>query len=105
MCVKSPVLGTLPVTKLSEGCKACIILYMCDDISVNLTSCGENCQPWLLRIAGVKDITCCYTGVDIRFEGFDDVEAFCLNDNTRISGWRVWVEKMMHWWVNGGVEY
>lgn len=92
-CVISPVLGTIPVEKLSGGVKALICLYKDDEATINLTSCGQNCQEWLSKLSDMKDITVSMTGYDLTFEGLP-VQGICLNDGSKISNASEWVRKM-----------
>ena len=56
--IDSPVLGAIPVTKLSGGVKTLILVS--HDTSgriFNASTCGDNCAKWLLEIGKNKDIT------------------------------------------------
>lgn len=55
--VESPIYGGMPVTKLSSGCKALLILLNQDNVIMNGARMGDNCSKWLLEIAKIKDIT------------------------------------------------
>lgn len=92
-CVISPVLGTIPVEKLSGGVKALICLYKDDEAIINLTSCGQNCQEWLSRIASMKDITVSMTGYDLTFKDLS-IHGVCLNDGSAINNSSEWTRKM-----------
>ena len=46
-CVRSPVLGTIPVTKISGGVKALILMYKCPELVIWATACGDNCSKWI----------------------------------------------------------
>ncbi len=101
--VISPVLGSISIERISEGAKALILMYRTDK-AVNLISCGNNCQEWITRISRMKDVTCCYTGVDLTFSDLD-ISAICLNDNSMINNAEEWVDKMIYWWDNCEEEY
>lgn len=53
----SPVLGSIPVTKLSGGVKTLILINNDSEWIFNASSCGDNCAKWLLKIGEMKDIT------------------------------------------------
>ena len=54
--VISPVLGSIPVTRLSGGVKT-LIQISNDPIHVyNASACGDNCASWLLKISRGKDV-------------------------------------------------
>ena len=55
-CVRSPVLGTIPVTKLSGGVKALILMYKSLKDTIWATACGDNCAEWIIRISEKQDL-------------------------------------------------
>lgn len=54
--VISPVLGSIPVTRLSGGVKTLIQIANDPDHVYNASACGDNCASWLLKIGAEKDI-------------------------------------------------
>lgn len=54
--VISPILGAISPRDLSGGVKALILVSNEPDKMFNITSCGENCAPWLLKLAEDRDI-------------------------------------------------
>lgn len=54
--VISPILGPIPITKISGGTKALILMLKTDKI-VWGTACGDNCSDWVDKISRIKDIT------------------------------------------------
>ena len=54
--VISPVLGSIPVTRLSGGVKTLIQIEHDRKHVYNASACGDNCAPWLLKIGQEKDI-------------------------------------------------
>lgn len=56
--LESPVFGGMSPDRLSTGCKA-VILMLVQDRPVYATKCGDNCSPYILKIAEKKDITIC----------------------------------------------
>ena len=55
--IESPVLGIIPPTNLSGGVKTLILINHVADKIFNASNCGDNCAPWLLKIAQKKDVT------------------------------------------------
>ncbi|MGN0507441.1 MAG: DUF4869 domain-containing protein [Lachnospiraceae bacterium] len=55
--IESPVLGGISPRDLSSGCKALLILLNENNIIVSGEKMGDNCFPWLLKIAEKKDVT------------------------------------------------
>lgn len=53
----SPVLGSIPVTSISGGSKALILMLKRPDILHPGDSCGNNCAEWICRIASMHDFT------------------------------------------------
>ncbi|SHJ45882.1 DUF4869 domain-containing protein [Pseudobutyrivibrio xylanivorans] len=54
--VVSPVLGSIPVTRISGGAKTLIQIAFDSDHIFNASACGDNCAKWLLKIGNDKDI-------------------------------------------------
>ena len=54
--VISPVLGSIPVTRLSGGVKTLIQIEHDRKHVYNASACGDNCAPWLLKMGQEKDI-------------------------------------------------
>lgn len=54
--VVSPVLGSIPVTRISGGAKTLIQIAFDDKHIYNASACGDNCAEWLLKIGQDKDI-------------------------------------------------
>lgn len=53
--LESPIFGGMSPEKLSNGCKALILMQVLD-VNVYATRCGDNCVNHLLRIASEKDL-------------------------------------------------
>ncbi len=90
--VVSPVLGPIPPERLSGGVKA-LICMLKSDAYIDLIVCGPNCEEYILKIAEKKDITVGMSGYDLTFNN-QKIQAYCLNDQTEISGFRDWILKM-----------
>ena len=55
--IESPFLGPIPPEKLSGGVKTLILVNNDPEHIFNASACGNNCAPWLLKIADGKDVT------------------------------------------------
>lgn len=55
--IESPVLGAITPKELSGGVKVLILMLKDDSFIYNLSNCGNNCAKWVLKIAGMKDLT------------------------------------------------
>ena len=53
--IDSPVLGKIPPTGLSGGVKTLILFKFNKDKIFNVSTCGDNCAKWLLKIAESED--------------------------------------------------
>ncbi len=55
--IDSPVLGKIPPVGLSGGVKTLILVKFEKDKIFNVSTCGDNCARWLLKIAESEDRT------------------------------------------------
>lgn len=55
--IDSPYLGAIPTERLSRGVKALMLMKFDSDHIFNASTCGDNCAPWILKIAEEKDLT------------------------------------------------
>ena len=55
--VDSPVLGKIPPLGLSGGVKTLILVKFDTEKIFNVSTCGDNCAKWLLKIAQQEDRT------------------------------------------------
>ena len=82
--IQSPVLGPIPPQTLSGGVKTLIMINQHPDMIFNATNCGDNCSPYLLKIAKNKDIT-----INLRylmhFDLDDNDEIFIVNDGSIVK--------------------
>ena len=53
----SPVLGKIPPLGLSGGVKTLILVKFDTEKIFNVSTCGDNCAKWLLKIAQQEDRT------------------------------------------------
>lgn len=49
--IKSPVFGIMSPKRLSGGTKTLILLMFIKDKYFNVSTCGDNCAKWVLKIA------------------------------------------------------
>lgn len=55
--IDSPVLGKIPPLSLSGGVKTLILVLFEPGKVFNVSTCGDNCAKWLLKIAENEDRT------------------------------------------------
>ena len=55
--IQSPVFGAMSPDRLSRGTKTLILIDNDDEHIFNATHCGNNCVPYLLKIAKNKNVT------------------------------------------------
>ncbi len=53
--VDSKALGVIPVTKLSGGTKTLLLILNEPEKIFNASTCGDNCAPYILKIADLLD--------------------------------------------------
>lgn len=54
--IESPIYGGMSPDRLSQGCKAVILLYLNPLCNVYASRCGDNCVPSILRLAERTDV-------------------------------------------------
>ena len=55
--IDSPFLGAIPTERLSGGVKTLMLMKFDSEHIFNASACGDNCAPWILKIAKEKDLT------------------------------------------------
>ena len=55
--VESPVLGVISPEKLSGGTKTLLLMANDSEKVFNASTCGDNCAPFILKLAKKKDLT------------------------------------------------
>ena len=96
--IRSPVLGTIPPTRLSGGVKTLIMASHDPSRMYNLTSCGDNCAAWALRLAEDKDIVM-RLGHFMDFSKVDSLEIEILNDYTVVHSYMELLDELFKWEV------
>ena len=91
--VISPVLGSIPVSRLSGGVKTLIQINNDKAHVYNASACGDNCVPWLLKISEEKDVLV-RLGHLMHFpnEGF---RIRIVNNNEIVDTWRNLVHSVL----------
>ena len=56
-CINSPVLGQIPPERLSGGVKTLLLILNEPDRIFNASTCGDNCAPFILKLAKKKNLT------------------------------------------------
>lgn len=82
--VESPVLGTIPIEKLSGGVKTLILMYKKPDMIYNASYCGDNCAEWILKISKSVDLTI-RLGYLMDFKGTFNIEILNTGKTVRNS--------------------
>ena len=75
----SPVLGPIPVSRISGGVKA-LILALKTDVFIWGTAMGDNCSTWLAEIGKMKDVDICFSH-PMKFT--TDLDAICIDTSLR----------------------
>ncbi len=89
--VESSVLGVIPVKQLSGGTKTLLLLKFDDSRIFNVSTCGDNCAKWILKIAeeSEKDLTVNLHHL-MNF-GEEPFEIMIANDNTVVKNAKEYV--------------
>lgn len=92
--VLSPVLGAIPVTQISGGVKALILMLKRPELLIHGNSCGDNCARWIDRIGKIQDIHVHLT-YPMRFP--DDVRLTVEDTGTVCGSYKEYVEEYLKW--------
>lgn len=95
--VLSPVLGAIPVTQISGGAKAVILMLKMPEMLIHGNSCGDNCADWIARIGKMQDIHVHLT-YPMRFP--EDVELIVDDTNTYCNSYQAYTEEYLKWSQN-----
>lgn len=80
--VESKALGVIPVTQLSGGTKTLLLLQNENKTFYNISTCGDNCAKWILRIADNSNKDVNVTLHHIMDFGNKEFELRILNNDT-----------------------
>lgn len=81
-CVESPVLGQIPITLISGGVKALILMLKEHELEVWATACGDNCAKWIIEISKIHDI---HIVLEHIMQFPYDFNAICTDNNMTIN--------------------
>lgn len=95
--VMSPVLGAIPVTQISGGAKAVILMLKMPQLLIHGNSCGDNCAAWIDKIGKAQDIHVHLT-YPMRFP--DNVCLTVLDTGTLCSSYNEYVKEYLKWSLN-----
>ena len=80
--IDSPYLGIIPPTSLSGGVKTLILIQNEPKIVFNASTCGDNCAPWLIKLAKDKDIT---INLNHIMDFGKDFEVYIVNEKKSVN--------------------
>ena len=92
--VISPVLGAIPVTQISGGAKAVILMLKKSELLIHGNSCGDNCADWISRIGKIQDI---YVHLTYPMRFPDDVELTVIDTGVTCNSYKEYVEEYLKW--------
>lgn len=73
----SPIFGIMPITKISGGVKA-LILMLKQERPIWTPACGDNCTEYMIRIGEMCD-RLIFVGHYLQF--YRDFDAMCIDNN------------------------
>lgn len=100
--VISPILGGIPVERLSGGCLSVLFMYLYKpdkniyngtDAIINIIKCGENCYPYIVEVAKKKDIVISASMFPNFYKYGYQGSILVLNDNSVVSNQKDLFEK------------
>lgn len=92
--VISPVLGAIPVTQISGGAKAVILMLKKPNLLIHGNSCGDNCAEWISRIGKMQNI---YVHLTYPMHFPDDVELTVVDTGVKCNSYKEYVEEYLKW--------
>lgn len=95
--VISPVLGAIPVTQISGGAKAVILMLKMPHLLIHGNSCGDNCAVWIDKIGKKQDI---YVHLTYPMRFPEDVQLTVLDTGTVCNGYQEYVKEYLKWSQN-----
>ena len=91
--IESPVLGPISPKELSGGVKTLMLMKFDESGKIfNASACGDNCAPWICRIAREKDLTINLHHI-MDFSGINDLKAMILNTGREVTGYKEYVDE------------
>lgn len=95
--VLSPVLGAIPITQISGGAKAVILMLKMPHLLIHGNSCGDNCAVWIDRIGKKQDI---YVHLTYPMRFPEDVQLTVLDTGTFCNCYQEYVKEYLKWSQN-----
>lgn len=92
--VVSPVLGAIPVTQISSGAKAVILMLKRPELLIHGNSCGDNCALWIDKIGKMQDI---YVHLTYPMRFPDDTQMIIMDNGVLCSSYQEYVEEYLKW--------
>ena len=85
--IDSPFLGSISVMEISGSVKTLILMLFDDSGKIfNASACGDNCAPWICRIAEEKDLTINLHHV-MNFSRCEHFEAYMVNTGKTVKNY------------------
>lgn len=95
--VSSPVLGAIPVTQISGGAKAVILMLKMPELLIHGNSCGDNCAEWITKIGKMQDI---YVHLTYPMRFPDQVEMIIDDTGVKCDSYQAYVKEYLKWSQN-----
>lgn len=95
--VMSPVLGAIPVTQISGGVKAVILMLKKPEQLIHGNSCGDNCAEWISKVGKMQDI---YVHLTYPMRFPDDVQLKIMDTGVECNSYQEYVEEYLKWSQN-----
>lgn len=92
-CAISPVLGQIPITKLSGGVKNLIMMLKEPGYLFRGSSCGDNCAKWIVEISKMHDI---HMSLEHLMHFDMDFDAVCVDNGHEIHSNKDYVEEAIY---------
>lgn len=95
--VMSPVLGAIPITQISGGAKAVILMLKMPHLLIHGNSCGDNCASWITQIGNIQDI---YVHLTYPMRFPDSVQLTVVDTDTFCSSYQEYIKEYLKWSQN-----
>ena len=92
--VMSPVLGAIPVTQISGGAKAVILMLKMPELLIHGNSCGDNCAEWISKVGAMQDIRVHLT-YPMRFP--DDITMIIEDTGVYCDSYEAYIKEYLKW--------
>lgn len=93
--IESPVLGPISPKEISGGAKTLILMAFDRSGKIfNASACGDNCAPWIVKIADQRDLTINLHHI-MDFSKANHFHAEILNTQKIVSSYREYAEESL----------